>query len=162
MGRITRKTVTMISGAGRNQAPWWKQQKNNCSSQNYTEDSSTKTRSDRRLRSTGEGEEKWGDSEASNYASPLDSNQTGIGRQRLCDENQGKGGVGKEHHVVSLKKDVLNLSISDHHMDQVSHARENPQNSKPIHLVTRTLCETSSKQATASPSLPRKWKKISS
>ena len=94
--RITRKTVSVIPGAPRSQAPWRKQQKPHDSSQKFSEGTSTETRSERGSGSATRRKEKWGDSEASNYASPLANENPGNGEPIFCDENHGTGRVGNE------------------------------------------------------------------
>nr|POF00816.1 hypothetical protein CFP56_62364 [Quercus suber] len=120
--------MAVIPGASRNQAPWRKQQKPHGSSQNFFEGTSTKTMSERVLGSTTGRQEKWGDSEASNYASPIANENPCNGEPIFCDENQGMGRVGNEQHAEQLEKGVVGLSFVDHHLHQVSSTRVVSQN----------------------------------
>lgn len=69
--RIIRKTVAVIPGASRHQAPWRKQQTTYESSQDFSTGASSKTRSERGTGSTSGREEKWDDTETSNFSPPV-------------------------------------------------------------------------------------------
>nr|POF25721.1 hypothetical protein CFP56_35479 [Quercus suber] len=125
-----------------------------------TRDPTTKTKSNKRSGPTRGDEGKGGDSKASNHASPRDTEQANNGKQVLCDDSQGMGKVGKEHQAKHLDKGVVNLPISDHHMDQVSHTRAATQNSKLNLSITRSPLEVITNQIKDSPCLPRMWKKL--
>ena len=112
--------------------------------------SSTKTRSNRGLGSARGGDEKWGDSETSNYASPFNTDMSN-GKKIFCDDSHGMGRVGNEQHVVRLEKRVIDLSISDHHMDQMSHKRAASQNTKADQSVMRSPLGVITNQLKASP-----------
>lgn len=116
--RIIRKTMDVILGASRTQAPSCKQQKPCGSSQNFSKGASAKTRSERGSNSVKRREEKWGDSEASNYASPLANEIPGNGETIFYDEIIGMGRVGNEQQAERLEKVVVGLSIVDHHVHQ--------------------------------------------